>query len=66
MKIASYKIVAQENGWAIDHEGVVRGDYATKEIAFEVAAAAASNAIKQGYGINISAPESSKDEPALG
>ncbi len=43
------------------------GVYATKEAAFEAAAIAASNAIKEGHGITITVPGADETgEPALG
>jgi hypothetical protein len=53
MTIANYSIVQQGSGWTIDHDGTLEGDYSTKEAAFEAAAAAASNSIKLGYGVEI-------------
>jgi hypothetical protein len=53
MTIANYSIVQQGNGWTVDHDGTLEGDYLTKEAAFEAAAAAASNSIKLGYGVEI-------------
>jgi hypothetical protein len=66
MGIASYNIVRSKDGWAAEHEGKVGGDYATKEIAFEIAVGAASNAIKEGHEIRIVVPGSGGDMPALG
>lgn len=66
MHQVDYRIVAHEGGWAIDHNGKVMGSYATKEAAFESAAGAASNAIKEGYGVLIKVPERAKGETALG
>jgi len=63
---ASYRIVRHDDGWAIDHDGKVMGSYATKEAAFESAAGAASNAIKDGYGITIEVPQRAPGEAAIG
>ena len=45
MRTETYRIVRNGMNWAINHDGVLEGDYATKEAAFESAAAAASNAM---------------------
>jgi hypothetical protein len=66
MGIASYKIVPNEDGWGVDHDGRVVGSYATKEAAFEAAVAPASNAIKQGHEVRIVVASSDTDAPALG
>lgn len=63
---ASYRIVPHEDGWAIDHDGKLMGHYATKEAAFESAAGAASNSIKEGYGIRIEVPQRAPGEAAIG
>jgi len=66
MNIETYKIVSKGNNWAVNHDGVLEGDYATKEAAFESAAAAASNAIKDGVGIAITVEPRDAGESALG
>jgi hypothetical protein len=66
MGIASYKIVPNQDGWGVDHDGRITGSYATKEAAFEAAVAPASNAIKQGHEVRIVVAGSSGDAPALG
>ena len=53
---AFYDIVAKGNEWTVVHDGAASGDYITKEAAFEVAAAAASNAIKSGHEVRITVP----------
>jgi hypothetical protein len=53
MGCAIYNVVPHGDGWGIDHDGHVTGSYATKEAAFEVAAAAASNAIKEGHEVHV-------------
>lgn len=63
---ANYKIVRQADGWAIDHDGKLMGSYATKEAAFESAAGAASNSIKEGYGVTIEVPQRTEGEAAIG
>jgi hypothetical protein len=64
--IETYKIVRQGKNWAVDHDGDLEGDYATKEGAFEAAAMAASNAIKDGVGIVITVPARESGETAIG
>lgn len=66
MEKINYRIVRQEDGWAIDHNGKVMGSYATKEAAFESAAGAASNSVKEGYGVSIEVPQRTAGEAALG
>jgi hypothetical protein len=67
MGSANYKIVQVNEGWGIEHDGEVSGSYATKEIAFEMAALAASNAIKKGHDVSITVPgTSAANETALG
>lgn len=66
MNETHYRVIRRNRRWAIDHDSVVEGDYATKEAAFEAIAGAASNAIKDGYGVTISVPEPAPGESALG
>jgi hypothetical protein len=66
MGIAAYEIVRKDSGWSVAHEGRTAGSYATKEAAFEAAAAAASNAIKQGHEVRVSVPGVQGSEPTLG
>jgi hypothetical protein len=66
MATAKYNIVRNGKNWVINHDGVLEGDYETKEAAFESAAIAASNAIKSGYGVAITVEPRSSDEAALG
>ena len=56
MGLAQYAIVPIDNRWSVLHDGDVSGDYATKESAFESAAAAASLAIRQGHEVHLSVP----------
>lgn len=57
MGVASYSVVASgPDRWAIQHDGVLEGDYATKEAAFESAVAAASLALREGHEIMVSVP----------
>jgi hypothetical protein len=62
----TYKIVRGGDGWSISHDNKLEGSYATKEAAFEAAAAAASNAIKDGAGITITVEPRGRGESALG
>jgi hypothetical protein len=67
MGTASYEIVRVTDGWGIKHDGEVAGSYATKEVAFEMAALAASNAIKEGHAVSLAVPGvGSTSETALG
>ena len=66
VKTAVYKIVRRGQEWAIHHDDEVEGSYATKEGAFEAIIGAASNSIKDGFGVSIHIPASSSDESALG
>jgi len=53
---AVYEIMPYETGWGVAHDGTIGGPYATKEAAFEAAAAAASIAMRDGHAIEITAP----------
>jgi hypothetical protein len=66
MAQAVYKIVAHNGGWGILHDGIVSGDYITKEAAFESVIAPASNAIKIGQAVTITVEGSESGEPSLG
>ena len=66
MDQAKYAIKRSGPEWTVDHDGDEGAKYATKEAAFEAAAAAASNAIKEGHGVLISVPAPVKGESALG
>jgi len=64
MGLAQYAIVAVGDQWGVLHDGDVKSQYATKEAAFESAAAAASLAIRQGHEVHLSVP--GKDEGEQG
>jgi hypothetical protein len=66
MRLAAYEIVGREGDWCVAHDGKIEGCYATKEAAFEAAAAAASNAIKVGYEVRLHVPGADGVSPALG
>lgn len=66
MQQTSYAIKRKGSSWTIDHDGDVGGEYASKEAAFEAAAAAASNSIKDGLGIVISVPAPAPGESTVG
>jgi hypothetical protein len=66
MSEASYRIVRKGMSWVVDHDGALEGDYATKEAAFEAAAAAASTSIHDGHGIMITVPARAPGESNLG
>ncbi len=61
MGLAQYAVLAVGDHWGVLHDGHVRGEYATKESAFESAVAAASLAIKQGHEVHVSVPAHTKD-----
>ena len=65
MGLAQYSIVAVGKQWSVLHDGNVHGDYATKESAFESAAAAASLAIRQGHEVHLSVPGRVEGEAEL-
>lgn len=65
MGLAQYSIIPVGNQWGVLHDGNVNGDYATKESAFESAAAAASLAIRQGHEVHLSVPGREEGEAAL-
>ncbi len=58
MGFANYKVFGRPGEWHVEHDGKVENTYETKESAFEAAAAAASNALRQGHEIMITAPGS--------
>ena len=58
MGLAAYEIVGRDGAWQIEHDGVSRNTYATKEAAFEAAVTAASLAIRQGHAVRVTVPES--------
>jgi hypothetical protein len=60
MAEAVYKIVAHNGGWGVLHDGIVSGDYITKEATFEAVVGPTSNAIK------LTVAGSDNGEPSLG
>jgi hypothetical protein len=66
MAQAVYKIVAHNGGWGVLHDGIISGDYVTKEAALESVFGPASNAIKTGQAVMITVEGSESGEPALG
>ena len=66
MTIVTYRIVPSEDGWGIEHDGEISGQYVTKEAAFEAAVQPAANAIKEGLGVAIQVPGRRAGETALG
>jgi phosphotransferase system HPr-like phosphotransfer protein len=56
MGLAQYAIVPVANQWGVLHDGEIRGEYATKEAAFESAIAAASLAMREGHEVHVSVP----------
>lgn len=65
-RTTAYRIIAKGTGWAVDHDGALEGDYATKEAAFEAVIGPASNSIKDGLGVTIEIDPPLGDDPALG
>jgi hypothetical protein len=61
-----YSIVRVADGWGVRHDDATRGNFLTKEAAFEAAVAAASNAIREGRAVTISVEGARSGEPALG
>jgi hypothetical protein len=66
MSKVTYRIVRKGKSWAIDHDGQMEGEYATKEGAFEAAVAAGSNSIREGLEVTISVPKRASGEDAFG
>ena len=56
MGLAQYSVVMSERHWAVLHDGVLEGDFETKEAAFEAAVGAASLAMREGHEVHISVP----------
>jgi len=56
--LAAYEIVGRGGEWHVEHDGVRRNTYQTKEAAFEAAVAAASLAMRQGHAVRLTVPES--------
>ena len=56
MGLAQYAIVTVGDQWGVLHDGDIKGEYATREAAFESAAAAASLAIRQGHEVHLTVP----------
>jgi hypothetical protein len=56
MGLAQYAIVPLRDQWGVLHDGDVKGEYATKEAAFEAAVSAASLAMRQGHEVHVSVP----------
>jgi len=63
---ASYRVQRNGQRWTINHDGMLEGDYETKEAAFEAVVGAASNSIKDGVAVTIEIPGPTAAEPALG
>jgi len=61
-----YAIEPRNSEWAIVHNGIEEGSYATREGAFEAVYAAASNAIKKGAEIAITIKPPRPGEAAIG
>ncbi len=66
MGVAEYAIISVRDQWGVLHDGEIKGEYATKEAAFETAAAAASLAIRQGHEVRLTVPGREAGDSALG
>jgi hypothetical protein len=64
MGLAQYAIVPIRDQWGVLHDGDIKGEYATKESAFESAVAAASLALRQGHEVHVSVPAREEGQPA--
>jgi hypothetical protein len=58
MGLAAYDIAGRDGAWHVEHDGVSRNTYQTKEAAFEAAVVAASLAMRQGHAVRLTVPES--------
>jgi hypothetical protein len=65
MGLAQYAIVPIGEQWGVLHDGDIKGEYATKESAFEAAVAAASLAIRQGHEVHLSVPAREEGKAAM-
>ena len=65
MGLAQYAIVPIRDQWGVLHDGDVKGEYATKESAFESAVAAASLALRQGHEVHVSVPAREEGQAAM-
>jgi len=58
MGLAVYEIFGAAGEWRVQHDGLAKNVYQTKESAFEAAVAAASLALRQGHEVRVTAPAS--------
>ena len=65
MGLAQYAIVPIRDQWGVLHDGDIKGEYATKESAFELAVAAASLALRQGHEVHVSVPAREEGQAAM-
>lgn len=56
MGLAQYSVIPVRDQWSVLHDGDLKGEYATKEAAFEAAVSAASLAMRQGHEVHVSVP----------
>jgi uncharacterized protein (DUF58 family) len=56
MGIASYEVVSSGGVWRVKHDGEPVGSYPSKEAAFEAAIAAAWEAVREGYEVQVLVP----------
>jgi hypothetical protein len=62
MGLAQYAVIAVGDKWGVLHDGDIKGEYLTKEAAFEAASAAASTAVRQGHEVHLSVPSREQGE----
>ena len=65
MGLAQYAIVPIRDQWGVLHDGDIKGEYTTKESAFESAVAAASLALRQGHEVHVSVPAREEGQAAM-
>ena len=53
LAIASYEVSGSGGAWHVKHDGEPIGNYPSKEVAFEAAAAAALPVVREGYEFQI-------------
>jgi hypothetical protein len=53
MSTVQFVIIPKGEGWAIETNGDIGGDYVTREAAFEAIVGEASNAIRNGEAVEI-------------
>ena len=67
MTLSTYRIYRTGDDWFVkDGNATMHMTYTTREAAFEVVIAAASNAIKQGYAVKIEVDAPERNKPSIG